>query len=116
MVRKSMMRVAVVGSGAPGEAVADELVRRGLSVVVCTAEESRPPVTDVAFGWLNSHGSTAEPPSGARSGRARPVARRAAQRHGDAAAAQHHHLERHRELGLDRSRDSSGGSRWTGAQ
>ncbi|MFF0450898.1 NAD(P)/FAD-dependent oxidoreductase [Streptomyces sp. NPDC004609] len=61
-----MMRVAVVGSGALGAAVADELVRRGLSVVVCTAEESRPPVTDVAFGWLNSHGSAAEPPSAAR--------------------------------------------------
>ncbi|MFD0628712.1 NAD(P)/FAD-dependent oxidoreductase [Streptomyces sanglieri] len=60
------MRVAVVGSGVLGAAVADELVRRGLSVVVCTAEESRPPVTDVAFGWLNSHGSAAEPPSGAR--------------------------------------------------
>ncbi|MFC5153883.1 FAD-dependent oxidoreductase [Streptomyces amakusaensis] len=60
------MRVAVVGSGVLGAAVADELVRRGLSVVVCTAEKSRPPVTDVAFGWLNSHGSAAEPPSGAR--------------------------------------------------
>ncbi|WP_371096836.1 NAD(P)/FAD-dependent oxidoreductase [Streptomyces sanglieri] len=60
------MRVAVVGSGVLGAAVADELVRRGLSVVVCTAEESRPPVTDAAFGWLNSHGSAAEPPSGAR--------------------------------------------------
>ncbi|WP_190126595.1 NAD(P)/FAD-dependent oxidoreductase [Streptomyces inusitatus] len=60
------MRVAVVGSGALGAAVADELVRRGLSVVVCTAEKSRPPVTDAAFGWLNSHGSAAEPPSDAR--------------------------------------------------
>ncbi|MER5770667.1 FAD-binding oxidoreductase [Streptomyces sp. NPDC001985] len=60
------MRVAVVGSGVLGAAVADELVRRGLSVVVCTAEESRPPVTDLAFGWLNAHGSAAEPPSGAR--------------------------------------------------
>ncbi|MER5987587.1 FAD-dependent oxidoreductase [Streptomyces sp. NPDC001787] len=66
MGRESMMRVAVVGSGVLGAAVADELVRRGLSVVVCTAEESRPPVTDAAFGWLNSHGSAAEPPSGAR--------------------------------------------------
>ncbi|MCX4681237.1 FAD-binding oxidoreductase [Streptomyces sp. NBC_01433] len=66
MVRKNMLRVAVVGSGVLGAAVADELVRRGLSVVVCTAEKSLPPVTDVAFGWLNSHGSAAEPPSGAR--------------------------------------------------
>lgn len=66
MVRDSMMRVAVVGSGVLGAAAADELVRRGLSVVVCTAEESLPPVTDVAFGWLNAHGSAAEPLSGAR--------------------------------------------------
>lgn len=66
MVRESVMRVAVVGSGVLGAAVADELVRRGLSVVVCTAEESLPPVTDAAFGWLNAHGSAAEPPSGAR--------------------------------------------------
>ncbi|MFJ8431137.1 NAD(P)/FAD-dependent oxidoreductase [Kitasatospora sp. NPDC094019] len=63
---ESVMRVAVVGSGVLGAAVADELVRRGLSVVVCTAERSRPPVTDAAFGWLTSHGSAAEPPSGAR--------------------------------------------------
>ncbi|MCX4516077.1 FAD-binding oxidoreductase [Streptomyces anulatus] len=61
-----MMRVAVVGSGVLGAAVADELVRRGLSVIVRTAEESRPPVTDMAFGWLNRYGSAAEPPSGAR--------------------------------------------------
>ncbi|MEU9318220.1 FAD-dependent oxidoreductase [Streptomyces sp. NPDC048295] len=69
------MRVAVVGSGVLGAAVADELVRRGLSVVVCTAEESRPPVTDVAFGWLNSHGSAADSPSDARDreGRARSL-------------------------------------------
>ncbi|MGW9116574.1 NAD(P)/FAD-dependent oxidoreductase [Streptomyces sp. NPDC055663] len=60
------MRVAVVGSGVLGAAVADELVRRGLSVVICTAEESRPPVTDAAFGWLNAHGSAAEPPPVAR--------------------------------------------------
>ncbi|MEV5675572.1 FAD-dependent oxidoreductase [Streptomyces sp. NPDC052179] len=66
MVQESVMRVAVIGSGVLGAAVADELVRRGLSVVVCTAEESRPPVTDVAFGWLNAHGSAAEPPSGTR--------------------------------------------------
>ncbi|MFF2662871.1 NAD(P)/FAD-dependent oxidoreductase [Kitasatospora sp. NPDC058032] len=62
MVRESVLRVAVVGSGVLGAAVADELVRRGLSVVICTAEESRLPVTDVAFGWLNAHGSAAEPP------------------------------------------------------
>ncbi|WP_329557986.1 FAD-binding oxidoreductase [Streptomyces uncialis] len=68
MARESVMRVGVVGSGVLGAAVADELVRRGLSVVVCTAEESLPPVTDLAFGWLNSHGSAAEPPSGVRDG------------------------------------------------
>lgn len=53
------MRVAVVGSGVLGAATADELARRGASVVICTAEETTAPVTDVAFGWLNAHGSAA---------------------------------------------------------
>ncbi|MFC9621181.1 FAD-dependent oxidoreductase [Streptomyces sp. NPDC056930] len=101
------MRVAVVGSGALGAAVADELVRRGLSVVVCTAEESRPPATDVAFGWLNSHGSAAEPPSGARDRDDLARSLGVLRRHGDPAVARHHHLERRPELGVDRSRDGS---------
>ncbi|GGN99824.1 FAD-dependent oxidoreductase [Nocardia rhizosphaerihabitans] len=66
MVRGNTSPVAVIGSGVLGAAVADELVRRGHTVVILTAKRSRPPVTDSAFGWLSSHGSAAEQPLEAR--------------------------------------------------